>query len=87
VKRVVSTSSIVAILSDVPNPTTFTEANWNDQAPIEVERLGRAASLWHKYSTSKVPAERAAWKLWNEQKDAVQWDLVTLNPPFVRFRL
>jgi hypothetical protein len=80
------TSSIVAIMSDCPDPTTFTETNWNDQAPIEVDRLGRAASLMQKYSTSKVLAERAAWKLWNAYKDAVQWDLVTLNPPFVSFR-
>jgi nucleoside-diphosphate-sugar epimerase len=66
-------------------PTTFNETDWNDQAPAEIERLGRDASAWQKYRASKSLAERAAWDLWNAHKDAVHWDLVTLNPPYVSF--
>jgi hypothetical protein len=64
-------------------PTTFSETDWNEQAPAEIERLGRDASPWQKYRASKSLAERAAWDLWNANKDAAQWDLVTLNPPTV----
>jgi hypothetical protein len=67
-----------------PEPTTFRETDWNDQAPAEVQRLGRAAPAMQKYRASKALAEHAAWDLWKAHKDSVQWDFVAINPPYVR---
>jgi nucleoside-diphosphate-sugar epimerase len=61
----------------------FSEKDWNEQAPAVVEKEGRAAAPMQKYRASKVLAERAAWKLYEENKSQ-GWDLVLLNPPFVR---
>jgi hypothetical protein len=61
----------------------FGEDDWNDQAPAEVQRLGRVAPPMQKYRASKALAERAAWDLWNAHKDKVEWDIVALKPPFV----
>jgi hypothetical protein len=36
-----------------------------------------------KYRASETLAERAAWDLWHTNKEKVQWDLVTINPPLV----
>jgi nucleoside-diphosphate-sugar epimerase len=83
VKRVIVTSSCAAVLHVSPEPKTFSEKDWNEQAPKEVEELGRGAQVMQKYRASKTLAERAAWDLWHANKDKVQWDLVTLNPPFV----
>ena len=75
VKRVVVTSSVVAIYGDnidLQNSATgqFTEQDWNT-----------TSSLTHNpYSYSKVQAERAAWKIAESQQ---QWDLVTINPGLV----
>jgi nucleoside-diphosphate-sugar epimerase len=100
VKRVIYTSSCAAaITAQREGGGTFSEENWNEQSPREVEEKGREAAGMHKYRASKTLAEQgmpslqmlphllivtiAAWKLWNENKDKVQWDLVTLLPPFV----
>ena len=75
VKRIVLTSSVVAIYGDAvdirntPNGI-FTEKEWN-----------QTSSLNHQpYSYSKTLAEREAWKMAEEQK---QWDLIIINPGFV----
>jgi len=75
VKRIVLTSSVVAIYGDAidirntPNGI-FTENDWNN-----------TSSLNHQpYAYSKTLAEREAWKIAEEQK---QWDLVIINPGFV----
>lgn len=75
VKRVVLTSSCVAIVGDskdllaLPNGTA-TEAHWNT-----------TSNLKHMpYNYSKVMAEKAAWKICDAQD---RWDLVTINPSFV----
>ncbi|KAJ7849174.1 D-lactaldehyde dehydrogenase [Mycena leptocephala] len=73
VKRVVVTSSCAAVLQVEPEPKTFSELDWNKQAPKEVEEMGRAASPITKYRASKTLAER--------ERD--WWDLVVINPPFV----
>jgi nucleoside-diphosphate-sugar epimerase len=75
VKKIVLTSSIVAIfgdakdIRDTPNGI-FTENEWN-----------KTSSLNHApYSYSKTLAEREAWKIAEEQN---QWDLIVINPGFV----
>lgn len=75
VKRVVVTSSIVAIYGDntdrVKTATgKFTEQDWND-----------TSSLDHSpYAYSKLLAEKEAWKIAGGQK---QWDMITINPSLV----
>lgn len=83
VKRVVVTSSCGSILEELPEPKTFTEADWNERAIREVETKGAAASAVDKYCASKALAERAAWKYWDEHKDKASWDLVVVNPSYV----
>ena len=75
VKRVVLTSSCVAIYTDcsdserTPNGV-FTEEIWNT-----------TASLDHQpYSYSKTLAEKEAWRIQAEQD---RWDLVAVNPSMV----
>jgi nucleoside-diphosphate-sugar epimerase len=75
VKRVVLTSSCVAIYTDAiecknaPNGV-LTEANWNTTASLD----------YQPYAYSKTLAEKKAWEI-NEKQS--QWDLVVINPSFV----
>ncbi|MEH0158058.1 aldehyde reductase [Limibacter armeniacum] len=75
VKRVVLTSSVVAIYGDAveieaTDSKTFTEAYWNS-----------TSSLSHQpYSYSKTLAEKEAWSIADNQS---QWTLTTINPAFV----
>ncbi|WP_281613208.1 NAD-dependent epimerase/dehydratase family protein [Flammeovirga sp. SubArs3] len=75
VKRVVLTSSCVAIIGDakdnlhLPNHTAD-ESIWNT-----------TSSVTHQpYNYSKTVAEQEAWEI-NRKQD--RWDLVTINPSFV----
>ncbi|KAJ6535745.1 hypothetical protein B0H19DRAFT_963478 [Mycena capillaripes] len=83
VKRIVVTSSCAAVLQVEPEPKTFSELDWNEQAPKEVAEMGREASPITKYRASKTLAERAAWDFVEKHKNEIGWDLVVLNPPFV----
>ncbi|KAL1741963.1 hypothetical protein HDZ31DRAFT_66409 [Schizophyllum fasciatum] len=83
IKRVVITSSVAAILESRDGPIVFTDKDWNQQSINEVEKLGRDASAPAKYRASKTLAEKAAWELYHANKGKIQWDLVTINPPFV----
>jgi len=75
VKRVVLTSSIVAIFSDnqeslnQPNGT-FNEDVWNDASSVEHQ----------PYNYSKTLAEKEAWKMVKQQN---RWTLVVTNPGLV----
>ncbi len=75
VKRVVLTSSVVAMYGDNVDLESYpngicTEEFWNN-----------SSSLTHQpYFYSKALAEKEAWKLHNNQS---QWDLVTINSPLV----
>jgi nucleoside-diphosphate-sugar epimerase len=80
---VVVTSSCAAVYHLAETPLVFSEKDWNEQAPTVVEEQGRAAAAGQKYRASKTLAERAAWKLYEENKSQ-GWDLVVLNPPYVR---
>lgn len=83
VKRVVVTSSTAAVLQADPNPRVFSEENWNEVSPREVETKGREAAQIDKYRTSKIFAERAAWEFVEKNKGEIKFDLVVMNPPFV----
>ncbi|KAJ7202445.1 NAD-P-binding protein [Mycena rebaudengoi] len=83
VKRIIVTSSCAAVLQVEPEPKTFSELDWNEQATREVKELGRTAPGITKYRASKTLAERSAWKFMETNKDKLKWDLVVLNPPFV----
>lgn len=73
VKRVVLTSSVVAIYGDaveMKGKPAFTESDWNT-----------TSSLRHQpYSYSKTVAEQEAWKRAEAQD---RWDLVTIHPGLV----
>jgi dihydroflavonol-4-reductase len=75
VKRVVLTSSVVAIYSDAietldqPNGK-FSEADWNTTSSIDHQ----------PYNYSKTLAEKEAWKIMEAQD---RWDMVTINPGLV----
>jgi len=90
VKRVVITSSGVAIYHQDSNPITFTEADWNDQCldvlkKYEIEGRRNEVPGIMKYRASKTLAERSAWDFVNdlENQPRINWDLVVLNPPVV----
>jgi nucleoside-diphosphate-sugar epimerase len=75
VKKIVLTSSVAAIYSDVidcqnaPNGI-LTEKIWNTTSSID----------YQPYSYSKTLAEKKAWEISESQN---KWDLVTINPSFV----
>lgn len=75
VKRVVLTSSVVAIYGDVidirkTKKGIFTEKDWNSSSSVEHQ----------PYPYSKTLAEILAWTMFEEQK---RWDLLTINPGFI----
>eukprot|EP01080_Neovahlkampfia_damariscottae_P003983 gene3983-7239_t len=71
VKKVVLTSSVVA-MTDSPNPKiTYTENDWNNDSSL----------TRNPYDYSKKLAEEAAWKFMKEKKP--NFDLVVINPSFV----
>ena len=73
VKRVVLTSSVVAIFGDhidMKGKPHFTEEDWNKTSSTEHQ----------PYNYSKTLAEQEAWKMMKAQD---RWDLVTINPSFV----
>ncbi|KAI0653470.1 NAD(P)-binding protein [Cubamyces menziesii] len=81
VKRIVVTSSIKAVLSD--KPKTYIEEDWNDVAVSEIETKGKDARKDYIYDASKTLAEKAAWKLYEENESKVSWDLTTIQPGWV----
>lgn len=73
VRRVVLTSSVVAIYgdnADMQGKDCFTEADWNTTSTLDHQ----------PYSYSKTVAEREAWATQQAQQ---RWDLVTIHPSLV----
>ena len=75
VKRVVLTSSVVAIFGDSKDIETtengkFTEEHWNTTS----------SENHQPYPYSKTLAEKEAWKIAESQEE---WDLVVINPGFI----
>ncbi|KAJ3053062.1 hypothetical protein HK097_005136 [Rhizophlyctis rosea] len=71
VKRVVITSSTVAITGEARPGHTFTESDWNTAATL----------TYQSYGYSKVQAEKAAWSFMeNTPSSEINFDLIVLNP-------
>lgn len=75
VKRVVLTSSVVAIFGDAidiqkTSEGVFTEEYWNTTSSTDHQ----------PYPYSKTVAEKLAWQMTEEQS---RWDLLTINPGFI----
>jgi len=81
-KRVVILSSTASMVN--PSDTgSVDESHWNDETVALVNEKGREANQVAKYLASKTLAERSAWEFFEKHKAEIQWDLVTLCPPFV----
>lgn len=75
VKRIVLTSSIVAMVGDTIdiqnlNHGVMTEKSWNTTSSVNHQ----------PYPYSKTLAEKEAWRIASEQN---RWDLVVINPGFI----
>ena len=83
VKRVVLTSSFVAVFEWVTEPRVFTEENWNNAALEAVKAKDSVPDAFTVYSASKALAEKAAWEFVAAHKSEISWDLVALNFPWI----
>jgi nucleoside-diphosphate-sugar epimerase len=83
VKRVILTSSIVAVYEQTEVPRVFTESNWNNAAVEAVKTKGSAADPFTIYQASKTLAEKAAWEFVAAHSSEIPWDLVAINPPWI----
>ncbi|KAL4981300.1 hypothetical protein BDW68DRAFT_183642, partial [Aspergillus falconensis] len=83
IRRIVITSSCAAIVDTSEVKVTVSEQDWNDRRVKECETLDRNASGLSKYSASKTLAERAAWGFVEANKERINWDLTTINPPYI----
>ncbi|CDO69082.1 hypothetical protein BN946_scf184992.g31 [Trametes cinnabarina] len=90
VKRVVITSSVVALapLADPGDaPKVIDESSWNDVAVQHVREKGKDSDPHMGYPASKTLSEREAWAFWTRGNEKLggklDWDLVTLVPPFI----
>jgi dihydroflavonol-4-reductase len=77
VKRVVLTSSIVAVIGHVHEERSYSEADWADLATSQA------------YGKSKTLAEKAAWDFVDTKAKANEkcFELVVINPSFVLGKL
>jgi len=85
VKRVIITSSTVTISPPTAKPGyIYSEKDWNVESEKEVLTKGGAeAGPLHIYFASKTRAEKAAWEFMEANKGKVNWDLITLQPPWI----
>lgn len=77
----VQLSSIVAILTNAPPPTTLTENDWNEWAEAAVAKGGDDLNGASIYCASKTASERALWAFKEEKKP--QFVIAAVNPVFV----
>ncbi|KAL2269285.1 hypothetical protein VTJ83DRAFT_1469 [Remersonia thermophila] len=78
-RSVVFMSTISAIFSPGrPAGHVFTEADWNDAAEAEMQRLGRKTPGYVVYQASKTAAERAFWRFADESRP--RFGMVALCP-------
>jgi nucleoside-diphosphate-sugar epimerase len=83
VKRLILTSSAVAVLEVTTVPRVFTESSWNEAAVEAVKTKGSAAGPFMIYSASKTLAEKAAWEFVATHKSEISWDLAVVNPSLI----
>ncbi|GAA6018331.1 hypothetical protein JCM10207_000808 [Rhodosporidiobolus poonsookiae] len=81
VKRVVITASFATIVNPYPPVYTFTEKDWNEHSPKQVEEHGAKTDPSQAYRASKTLAEKAAWKFIEDEKP--QFDVTTVHPPLI----
>jgi nucleoside-diphosphate-sugar epimerase len=78
VELVVLTSSVAAVFGD--NADVLEMKN----KTLSAEYFNTTSSVTHNsYPYSKVVAEKAAWKLYEQQPKSRRWKLVTINPGLV----
>ncbi|BGP27383.1 hypothetical protein JCM10295v2_006351 [Rhodotorula toruloides] len=81
VKRVVITSSFAAVVNPHDPVYTFTEQDWNEYSPKQVEEKGKDVDPSQAYRCSKTKAEQAAWQFVEEEKPS--FDITTIQPPLI----
>ncbi|KZT51580.1 NAD(P)-binding protein [Calocera cornea HHB12733] len=83
VKRVVFTSSFTAVWGPHPLGYTYSESDWNDTASKLIKEKPHELPGSMLYFAAKTDSEREFWKFYEEHKDQLAWDLVTLTPPYI----
>ena len=83
VKRVILTSSGVAVREATTVPRVFDESNWNNAAMDAVKTKNSGIPPFVAYMASKTLAEKAAWEFVAAHSSEIPWDLVALNPPLI----
>ncbi|OCF31058.1 hypothetical protein I316_07329 [Kwoniella heveanensis BCC8398] len=77
--RIVYTSSSGTVNDpEMPCPVSYDETSWNIISEGVCERLGAKADGGHKYRASKVLAEKAFWKFFEDERPS--FDGVTIHP-------
>ncbi|KAI5460974.1 hypothetical protein BGZ63DRAFT_388108 [Mariannaea sp. PMI_226] len=79
VKSFVLMSSVAAVISS--RDGRFTEADWNDEGPAMVKKLGKDSPGGLIYSASKAEGERALWAFRDENNPS--FTIAAINPGFV----
>ncbi|CAE7117087.1 unnamed protein product [Rhizoctonia solani] len=70
-------------LMDTLGPKLCYKTHWNEYVIKLVEEKGDDSPSMMPYIYSKTVAEKAAWKWWAENEKTVDWDLATINPPYM----
>ncbi|KZT55430.1 D-lactaldehyde dehydrogenase [Calocera cornea HHB12733] len=83
VKRVIVTSSVVALMQPHGNSYTYTDKDWNEYAIDEVTKNKEGAPAYLFYFAAKALAEKEAWLFYGLHKREIKWDLTTILPPYV----
>ncbi|KAF8989798.1 D-lactaldehyde dehydrogenase [Cyathus striatus] len=81
--RIVYTSTVSTIKTEISEPTLFSEKDWNDKALEEVKEQGINASNYLKYTASKVLAEKSAWHFYEKNKEHLPYDFLTILPAWI----
>ncbi|OCF75587.1 hypothetical protein I204_04444 [Kwoniella mangroviensis CBS 8886] len=77
--RIVYTSSSGTVNDpEMPCPVRYDETSWNTVSVGVCEKLGSNADGGHKYRASKVLAEKAFWKFFEDEKP--KFDGATIHP-------
>lgn len=76
--RIVITSSFASIVNMRNPPKVYDESSWN---PYTMEETLEENNAFTTYRSSKVLAEKAAWKFLEEEKP--NFDIATICPPMV----
>ncbi|KAI0093277.1 hypothetical protein BDY19DRAFT_989932 [Irpex rosettiformis] len=83
VQRFVYTSTCGTIKGQASTPLTLSEEDWNEQVVKNCEELGEKAIPGDMYCASKTLAEQELRKWHNARKNELNWDIVSLLPPWV----